>query len=320
MSVSTDDLLAGNVLALAQAITRIERRDSEAESLLAELYPRTGNSQLVGITGPPGSGKSTLLCALATHLRATELKVAILAVDPTSHVTGGALLGDRIRMTGLEEAANVYIRSLATRGAQGSLSDVVWDSVTVLDALGYDPIFIETVGTGQNEFEIGTLAHTTVLVDAPGLGDSIQALKAGLLETSDIVVVNKEDRPGSHLAAQQLKQALRLGPPPVEGTWLVPVLTTEALSGSGVPLLWEQMRTHYKYIAENGQRQEQDAYRAACRVDKLVQEGWERTLARFIKPERRAQVLEMVYRKEMDPHRAAQELSSLLPKPPSATN
>ena len=318
MSVSTDELLAGHPLALAKALTQVEQRDSAAEALLAELFPRTGSGQVVGITGPPGSGKSTLLSALASHLSAENHRVAILAVDPTSHITGGALLGDRIRMTGLEGNANVYIRSLATRGAQGSLSDVVWDAVAVLDALGYDPIFIETVGTGQNEFEIWTVAHTTVLVDAPGLGDSIQALKAGLLEICDIVVINKEDRPGSQLATQQLKQTLRLGPPPLEGTWLVPVLTTVALSGTGVPALWKQVRMHFNHINESGQRQERDAFRVASRVDRLVEQGWAKALPQFIKGDRRAQVMELVQQKQLDPHRAARELLRMLPKPPAS--
>ena len=318
MSISAADLLAGSPLALARAISQVERQDAAAEALLAELFPRTGKGQIIGITGPPGSGKSTLLTALAAHLGTTR-KIAILAVDPTSPITGGALLGDRIRMTGLAGSPHIFVRSLATRGAQGTLSAVTWDAVTVLDALGFDPVFIETVGAGQNEHEVRTLAHTVVLVEAPGLGDSIQALKAGLLEICDIVVVNKEDRPGSHRAAQQVKQILQLGSAPAEGAWQVPVLTTEALSGTGVPVLWERMQAHFEHVNCSGQRRIQDESRWAHRVDRLVQQGWAQALPHFITRDQRAQVLAQVHQHQLDPHSAARALLQRLPKPPATS-
>ncbi len=318
MTVSTADLLAGQPLALARAISQVERQDAAAEALLAALFPRTGQGQIIGIAGPPGSGKSTLLTALATHLSATTArKVAILAVDPTSHVTGGALLGDRIRMTGLDGTTDVFIRSLATRGASGTLSAATWDAVTVLDALGFDPIFIETVGAGQNEHEIRILAHTTVLVEAPGLGDSVQTLKAGLLEVCDIAVVNKADRPGCHRTAQRIQQMLHLGPAPAAGAWQVPVLTTDALSGTGVPGLWAQIRAHCDHLNTSGQRQVQDRIRRAQHVDRLVQQGWAQALPRFIPPAWQAQVLAQVHRQQLDPHSAARVLLQRLPKPPA---
>ncbi len=316
MSISAADLLAGSPLALARAISQVERQDAAAEVLLAELFPRTGQGQIIGITGPPGSGKSTLLTALATHLGTTR-KIAILAVDPTSPITSGALLGDRVRMTSLAGAPHVFVRSLATRGAQGTLSAVTWDAVMVLDALGFDPVFIETVGAGQNEHEVRTLAHTVVLVNAPGMGDSIQALKAGLLEICDIAVVNKEDRPGSHRAAQQVKQMLQLGPAPAAGAWSVPVLTTEALSGTGVPVLWERMRAHFAHVNGSGQSRLQAESRWAHRVDQLVQQGWTQALSHFITPDQRAQVLAQVHRQQLDPHSAARALLQRLPKPPA---
>lgn len=319
MSISIAELRAGSPLALARAISQIERQDAAAEALLAELFPCAGKGQIVGVTGPPGGGKSTLLTALAAHLSATAPKMAILAVDPTSSVTGGALLGDRVRMTRLEEAAHVFIRSLATRGAPGALSAVTWDAVTVLDALGFDPIFVETVGAGQNESEIRTLAHTAVLVEAPGLGDSIQALKAGLLEICDIVVVNKEDRPESRTAAWRLRQILELGAAPAAGAWRVPVLTTAALSGAGVPGLWEQIRAHFQHIDCSGQRRLQDEARWAYQVDRLVQQGWTQALSHFVTPAQRAQVLAQVHRQQLDPHSAARALLQRLPEPPANT-
>ncbi len=317
MAISLTELRTGNPRALARAISQVERQDAAAETLLAELWPWAGKGQIIGITGPPGSGKSTLLRALISRLHTAKHKVALLAVDPTSPVTGGALLGDRIRMTGLESAAHVYVRSLATRGARGALSDVTWDAVTVLDALGFDPVFVETVGAGQNEHEIRTLAHTTVLVDAPGQGDSIQTLKAGILEICDIVVINKEDRPGSQRAAQQAKQMLQLGAAPVADAWQVPVLTTDALSGSGVSILWERIRAHFTHVNDTGQRQAQDEARAAQRVDRLVQQGWAQLLPQFITPDLRAQALAQVHRQQLDPHSAARSLLQQLPQPPA---
>lgn len=317
MAVSATELLAGDALHLARAISQVERQDAAAEALLAELFPRSGKGQIVGITGPPGCGKSSLLSALADHLSNHGHKVGILAIDPTSDLTGGAFLGDRVRMTGLGKASNVYIRSLATRGATGTLSEVAWDAVTVLDALGYDPIFVETVGAGQNEFELRTLVHTTVLVDAPGLGDSIQTLKAGLLEICDIVVINKGDRPGSHLAAQQVQQMLQMGPPSQEEVWTVQVLTTEALNGVGVPNLWDQIRGHFLYLNQTGRRQEIDDSRVAHRVDHLVQRRWAELLPKYIAPEQRSLVLEKVKQQQLDPHGAARALFELLTPPAS---
>lgn len=308
-------LLAGDPLAVARALTSIESRDAASAELLAELYPRAGQAHVVGFTGPPGAGKSSLLRALATHL-AERRRIAILAVDPSSPRTGGAVLADRIRMTGLESQPSVFVRSLATRGNPGSLSSVTWDAVTVLDALGFDPVLVETVGAGQNEIEVRGLAHTTVLVDAPGLGDSVQALKAGMLEVCDLVVVNKGDRPGADLAASQIAQTLQLGSPPAEGDWQVAVLTASAQSGQGVPELWERLEAHFAYLQSSGAWRRLETERAAHQVNRLVRQGWLAALDRFLPQSEREAILELVRSRRLDPQGAAARLLAKLPDPP----
>ena len=309
-------LLDGDVRSLAQAISLVEMRAAGFADLLAILFPLGGHAHIVGIAGAPGVGKSTLITALAHHMAATQQNVAVLAVDPTSSLTGGALLGDRIRMSDLALHDRIFIRSLATRGMTGGLSHAVWDAVSVLDAAGYDPILIETVGSGQSEVQIHTLAHTTVLVDAPGLGDSIQALKAGLLEGSDIVVVNKSDLPGCRQAAVRIRQALRLAVPlgPDTGRdaptarWEVPVLTSCAPTGEGIETLQEQLAQHHAFLHRTGRWQalEQDRYR--YRVDALLAQAWQNLLAEQIPGARKAQLVQAIQQRQMDPYAAAQAL------------
>lgn len=315
-------LLAGDTLALARALSLVERQGEAGEILLAELFPRTGQAHIIGITGAPGTGKSSLLRALAAHTAAQESRTAILAVDPTSALSGGALLGDRVRMTDLDTEAQVYIRSLGTRGSPGSLGTAAWDAVLVLDAAGYDPIFVETVGAGQNDIDIHALAHTTVLIEAPGQGDMIQALKAGLLEVSDIAVVNKQDRPGCHQTAAHIRQALVLGQDPVPpekagDIWSVPVLTTNALSGEGVGPLWDQICAHARFLHRTGRRQTLEWQRQCHRVDALVARVWQETLAARLPAVRRERLLADVVARRRDPYAAARELlASLLLVPP----
>jgi len=205
------EVLSGSRRALARLITQVENRTPAAQQALAALYPHTGRAYLVGITGAPGTGKSSVVNALTKTLRAQQHTVAIVAVDPTSPFSGGAVLGDRIRMLDLSGDKGVYIRSMANRGSLGGLAATTGDVVRVLDAAGFDYVLIETVGAGQSEVDIARTAMTTIVVDAPGLGDDVQAIKAGILEIADILVVNKADRPGVENTVRALKAMLELG-------------------------------------------------------------------------------------------------------------
>ncbi len=205
-----DSVLAGNRLALARLLSHVENNTPEGRAALREIFQRTGRAQLVGITGAPGTGKSSLVNRLALQLRAEASRVAIVAVDPTSPFTGGAVLGDRVRMKDLSGDPDIFIRSMASRGALGGLARATAGFAKVFDAAGYDMVLIETVGAGQAEVEIARLAHTTVVVEAPGLGDDIQAIKAGILEVADLLVVNKADRPGVESTEKALRSMLEL--------------------------------------------------------------------------------------------------------------
>lgn len=213
MTVTAQSVLDGSRRALARALTAIESESPDAPALLAALYPHTGKAWVVGITGAPGTGKSSLVTALALAYRKLGKTVGIVAVDPTSPFTGGAILGDRIRMRDLSGDSGVFIRSMATRGNLGGLAHTTRDLVRVMDAAGFDIILVETVGAGQSEIEIVRMAHTTLVVEAPGLGDDVQAIKAGILEIADILVVNKADRPGAENALRALRAMLELGHP-----------------------------------------------------------------------------------------------------------
>ena len=204
--------LAGDRLALARLLTAVENRSPLAEAALRDLYPRAGRAHIVGITGPPGAGKSTLVASLIGHVRGLGRPVAVVAVDPSSPITGGALLGDRVRMQAYASDPDVFIRSMAARGHAGGLSSSTSAAAAVLDAAGFDLILVETVGTGQSEVEVASAADTTVVLESPEMGDEVQAIKAGLLEVADIVVVNKGDRPGAQRTASQLRAMLSAAP------------------------------------------------------------------------------------------------------------
>ena len=233
----------GDRLALARLLTAVENRTAVAEAALRELYPISGRAHLVGITGPPGAGKSTLVAALIALVRAAGRPVAVLAVDPSSPITGGALLGDRVRMQAYAGDRDVFIRSMAARGHAGGLASTTSAAAAVLDAAGFDLILIETVGTGQSEVEVAAAADTTVVLEAPEMGDEVQAIKAGLLEVADVVVVNKGDRPGAGRTASQLRAMLAAAAPrPAAGDdrprpKRPEVLMTTASTGEGVPEL-----------------------------------------------------------------------------------
>jgi LAO/AO transport system kinase len=245
---------SGDERAVARLLRNVEDETDLGLAAWRRLFKDSGRARVIGITGPPGVGKSTLIGRLARAYRDRGQRVGVLAVDPTSPLTGGALLGDRIRMQELTSDPGVYIRSLATRGAVGGVARAAGRLVTVLDALGYEVVLLETVGAGQDEVEVATIAGTTVLVLMPGQGDEIQALKAGLVEVADIIVVNKADREGADQLAAQLRSVLRLGLRPEDGGWTPPIIKTAAADGTGLPELLSAIDQHQEYLSKSGEK------------------------------------------------------------------
>ena len=245
-------LRQGDRRALARAISVVERGGEPARSLLMAAYPHAGRAHVIGITGPPGAGKSTLVNALAQEYRKRQLTVGIVAVDPTSPFTGGAVLGDRIRMQPLGGDAGVFIRSMASRGRLGGLARATADAVALIDAAGFDVVLIETVGAGQGEVDIARTADTTIVVEVPGMGDDVQSIKAGMLEIADVFVVNKADREGAAQTARNLKQMLHLGAADPHG-WDVPVLMAVAMQASGCAEIVDALQTHAQHLRSSGQ-------------------------------------------------------------------
>jgi LAO/AO transport system kinase len=258
--------LDGDRVALAKLISVVER--SGAPEALASLYRRTGGAHIIGLTGPPGAGKSTLTDRLISHAR-REGTVAVVAVDPSSPFTGGAILGDRVRMQAHTDDSGVYIRSLASRGHLGGVSTATPNVVAILDAVGYPVVFVETVGVGQAEVEIAGQADTTVVVVHPRWGDSIQAAKAGLLEVGDVFVVNKADLDGAAAAASDLRQMLDMGP---ETDWRPPVLETTSATGTGTEEVWEAIKAHRRHLAASGEIEGARRKRARHAVSRALEE------------------------------------------------
>ncbi len=230
-------VIAGDKRALARAISLVENRDAEGDRLVAELFPRTGRARIVGVTGPPGVGKSTLIGALTAELRKTDRDVGVLSIDPSSPFTQGAMLGDRIRLADHFLDPGVFIRSMATRGSLGGLAEAALQAALLMDASGKDDVLLETVGVGQGEVDVVDHADTIVLALMPGSGDSIQALKAGVMEIPDVIVVNKSEHPLADTMVREVRSVLSLGP---QGTWRVPVVRTEAAKGQGIASSWSE--------------------------------------------------------------------------------
>jgi LAO/AO transport system kinase len=265
-----EEFLAGRAAALARAVSIVENHRPGFDKLLGAVHCRIGRARRIGLTGPPGAGKSTLTSRLAQSFRAQELTVGILAVDPTSPYTGGALLGDRVRMEEVALDRGVYIRSLATRGALGGLSAATREVADLLDAFGFDRVLIETVGVGQSELDVARTADTIAVVLVPESGDGIQALKAGLMEIADIFVVNKADRPGSDRLRKDIDTALHYRPPAAPGSWTPPVIATVGVTGDGLPELLAALDQHHQYLVESGTLEERRRSRLRERVVDVV--------------------------------------------------
>jgi GTPase len=245
------NIIHGDQLAGARLIRLLEEGEPTGIEMLKLLYPSTGNAYIIGITGPPGSGKSTLVNCIITEFRQNDTKVAVVAIDPTSPISGGALLGDRIRMRRHSEDDGVFIRSMATRGHLGGLSRTARETTLVFDAMGFEVIIIETVGVGQGEVEIAQLAHTSAVVNLPGMGDEIQVMKAGLLEIGDVMIVNKADKPGADDIVAQLRLMIETKPAFDHG-WRPPVIKTIATENQGINVLVETLREHRRLLTDTG--------------------------------------------------------------------
>ncbi len=251
MHTEIKKILAGDQLAGARLIRQLEEGEPDGLAGLKALFSKTGKAYIIGITGPPGAGKSTLVSQMITEFRQQDLKVGVVAVDPSSALTGGAFLGDRLRMRQHTEDAGVFIRSMATRGHMGGLSTTTREVALVLDAMGYDVVIVETVGVGQDEVEIVEFAHTTIVVSLPGTGDEIQSLKAGLLEIGDIFVVNKGDRPGADDEVARLQGMLAMGKKQA-GNWIAPVIKTTAVKAQGLSEVVDACWRHHQFLLDEG--------------------------------------------------------------------
>jgi GTPase len=296
----------GDRRALARAITLIENSDALAYDLIRELYPHTGKSYSIGVTGPPGVGKSSLISALVRRVRADGAGVGVISVDPSSPFTQGALLGDRIRLADHFLDPEVFIRSMGTRGHLGGIAEATLQAALVLDAAGKDLLFLETVGTGQSEVEIISIADTVLLVLMPGSGDSIQALKAGIMEIPDVIAVNKRDHPAAKTMLNEVRSILSLS----EDTgWHPPIVLTEAVRGEGVEELWEKVQAHRAHLEDNGLLEDRRADHLAGEVFAVASARAKTHLEQAVAddPELR-RLLDEVQRRDLDPLTAVREI------------
>jgi len=335
----TDPILEGNRLALARLLTKVENDLPEGRTALAQLFPHTGKAHLIGVTGAPGTGKSSLVNQLALYYRRNENKrIAIIAVDPSSPFTGGAVLGDRVRMRDLSGDVGIFIRSMATRGAVGGIAQTTASLVQVFDAAGFDIIIIETVGAGQSEVDVARLAHTTIVVEAPGMGDDIQAIKAGILEIADILVINKADRPGVENTERALRSTLELAHPTKrltrhhgqtmtsdaprdqkddpassakqgrEPMWIPPILKTVSTEGKGFAELAGSIARHVQYLHESGDWAVRDRARLGSELESVLQEALVDHFMESIPKGRYKEVVEQVLNRNLSPYEAVESL------------
>jgi LAO/AO transport system kinase len=331
-----DALLKGDRLALARILSQIENDTPESRRMLDTLFRHAGQAHIIGVTGPTGSGKSTLVNQLARAYRQPQdgsapRKVGILAVDPTSPFTGGAVLGDRVRMHDLAGDEGVFIRSMATRGTLGGLALTTGEMVTTLDAAGFDIILVETVGVGQSEMEIARLAHTVLLVENPGMGDDIQAIKAGILEIASVIAINKADRPGADITERVLRGMLELNPAAQTGGkdihhfmgaedtvapsngkddpgWQVPLLRTVATTGEGIPQVIMALCDHFEFLQSSGQWQINQKQRLRRDLESLIREVLFQTWLSRMNPLEYDQALDRLFTRTVSPFHLAEEL------------
>ena len=299
-------MLKGDKRAAARLITLVENDDEKAAEIVKKIYRHTGKAHIVGITGPPGSGKSTLLDKLIKAARAEGKIVGVIAIDPTSPFTGGALLGDRIRMQRHSTDPGVFIRSMATRGSLGGLAKATNDAIKVLDAFGCDVIFVETVGVGQIEVDIVRTADTVVLTTVPGLGDDIQAIKAGLTEIADIFVVNKADKEGADATVFELELMLDIEKEKWKDSWRPKILKTIAMTGRGVKELWEVIREHREYLLKTGKIAEKKKFRAEEEVKTIVSSMIAKRIGRKMQEDELMFLIDKILSREIDPYSAAE--------------
>jgi LAO/AO transport system kinase len=298
-------LLRGEGRALGRAISWMENGHPEARSLMAQLWPRLGRAAVVGITGSPGAGKSTLTDQLARLLRSEGQRVGILAVDPTSPFSGGAILGDRIRMGRCASDPGIFIRSMATRGALGGLARATQDAIDLMDAAGFDTILVETVGVGQDEVDVVSCVQTCCVVLVPGMGDEIQAIKAGIMEVADLFVINKADREGADQVEQELVAMKALAMP--EG-WDPPILRTAAQQGQGVPEFLAQIRNHGRWLREGTGLARKARERARLRFESLLAEASYRRALSQAGAARVAEAIQGIADRRLDPYSAVASL------------
>lgn len=300
-------LLQGNRRAAARLMTLAESNSPEAHTAIKQLHPHTGNAHIIGITGPPGSGKSTLVDKLISAFRAQQKRVGVVAVDPSSPFTGGALLGDRIRMNRFASDKDVFIRSMGSRGSLGGLAWATYDIVHILDALGKEIILVETVGAGQAEVNIIKLAETVVLLTIPSLGDDIQTIKAGVMEIGNIFVINKADIEGADRRFTELQAALSLDTR--EQGWQPPILKTIATTGEGVDELVKAIIAHHKYLTKSGEMQNNREQRCSAQLETIVEQSFIRKL--FVGEEEKSlfqKLVKDVMNRKIDPYTAAEKL------------
>lgn len=324
-------VLAGDRRSLARLLTQVENDTPLGQAALSDLYPYTGHAHLIGVTGSPGTGKSSLVNQLARFFRhppegIRPHRVAIIAVDPSSPFTGGAVLGDRVRMRDLSGDPGVFIRSMASRGALGGLAYTTSALAQVFDAAGYDVVLIETVGAGQSEVDIARLAHTTLVVEAPGMGDDIQAIKAGIMEIADILVINKADRPGVEITERILRNALELAHSerrtwqhpgkaaledtvsPIENGWIPPVLRTVATTGDGVDELGAAISAHIAHLRTSGEWEQREKTRIQAELDTLLQAALMKQWHTEHTAELYRQALERLVSRQASPHTILEDL------------
>jgi LAO/AO transport system kinase len=327
-------VLEGNRLSITRLLTQVENASPESHDVLAQLFPHTGKAHLIGVTGAPGTGKSSLVNQLALYYRKSDderKKVAIIAVDPSSPFTGGAVLGDRVRMRDLAGDDGVFIRSMASRGSLGGIAQTTSLFTQVFDAAGFEIIIIETVGAGQSEVDIARLAHTTVVVEAPGLGDDIQAIKAGILEIADVLVINKADRPGVEITERALRSTLELAHPTkrvirhhdramsVEDSttsqvetnktiWIPPINKKVATEGKGIAELAQSIARHADHLRQTGDWAARDRARLGSELDALIRDELMSRFLENIQQEKYDEVVEKVLNRNLSPYEAVKFL------------